>query len=384
MTRQKMTGQNIPARPPRDFRLDIVRGWLQVTIFASHVGGSFIGGWLIHGAWGLSDSSEQFVFLSGFTLGSVFARKAARGGWREGAADIFGRVRKLYRTQLVVFALFGGLVWLAGATFLPGEKEALGWGFLFAHPIAAVPGVLTMLYQPEWMGILPVFIWCMILLPGFAWLERRFGAWALLPSFALYAATQILGLSPPSLGPDTGIGFNPFAWQILYLTGAWLGRRALLLGEALPFGRKRLSRWATAAAVAVVLAGLALRLGWYGFVPWVPPIHEGNLITGKESLALPRVLHAWALAWLVARFVPREAAWMHARLPDAIAAMGRLSLEVFCVGLSLSWAATTVLRFVPWSVSLDIALIGAGAVLLAFYASWLERRRARSRPRVPA
>ena len=64
-----------PARPPRDTRMDIVRGWLQITIFMSHSFGSFIGGWMIHGAWGLSDSSELFVFLSGFTLGSVFARK---------------------------------------------------------------------------------------------------------------------------------------------------------------------------------------------------------------------------------------------------------------------------------------------------------------------
>ena len=76
--------QTIPARPPRDQRLDIVRGWLQLSIFATHAGGTFIGGWMIHAAWGFSDSSELFVFLSGFTLGSVFARRAAQAGWRAG------------------------------------------------------------------------------------------------------------------------------------------------------------------------------------------------------------------------------------------------------------------------------------------------------------
>src|ERR1700735_5780774 len=96
-------------RPHPDTRLDIVRGWLQLTIFASHAVGSFIGGWRIHGSWGLSDSSEQFVFLSGFTLGSVCARRTLRDGWRAGAADILWRAWRLYRIHLPVVGLYGAL-----------------------------------------------------------------------------------------------------------------------------------------------------------------------------------------------------------------------------------------------------------------------------------
>ncbi len=54
---------NVPPRPARDTRLDLLRGWLQLTIFASHATGTWIGVWLIYAPWGLSDSSEQFVFL---------------------------------------------------------------------------------------------------------------------------------------------------------------------------------------------------------------------------------------------------------------------------------------------------------------------------------
>ncbi len=124
----------------------MARGWLQLTIFASHVAGSFIGGWMIHASWGLSDSSELFVFLSGFTLGSVFARKALAQGWRAGAADMLARAFRLYRIHLTVFILFGLMVTAAGSTFLPGEAQRLGWGFLLARPHQALPGVLTMLY----------------------------------------------------------------------------------------------------------------------------------------------------------------------------------------------------------------------------------------------
>src|SRR5215218_4775145 len=98
--------------PPaaRDIRLDLVRGWLQLTIFASHAVGSWIGTWLIHGAWGLSDSSEQFVFPSGFTLGSVFDYKLTRYGWRAATYDMLVRAARLYRTHLALLAAFATLI----------------------------------------------------------------------------------------------------------------------------------------------------------------------------------------------------------------------------------------------------------------------------------
>jgi hypothetical protein len=351
---------------------------LQVTIFASHAFGSFIGGWMIHGTWGLSDSSEQFVFLSGFTLGSVCARKAMASGWRAGAADILWRTWRLYRIQLLVFVLYGAMVTAAGATFLPGEAARLDFDFALNDPVDALPGVLTMLYQPQLMGILPVFVWCMLLLPGFIVLVDWWGTWALAPPVLVYGAVWAFGLHAPSLAPNLGIAFNPFAWQLIFLAGAWLGRRALLHGRALPYDAPW-ARWVTVAAVLVVVTGLALRLSWYGFLPWHIPVAETRWMVGKEDLALPRLLHAWALAWLVARYVPRDAAWMHGPLLSGMALIGRYSLEVFCVGLFLSWGATTALHLLPGKPLLDPLLIGAGSLALALFARWLDRRRAARR-----
>ena len=83
-----------PGRPPRDARLDLLRGWMQLSIFVSHAAGTAFA-WGIHAAWGVSDSSEQFLFLSGFGLGSVFALKAARDGRGAALRDLLGRTRRL-------------------------------------------------------------------------------------------------------------------------------------------------------------------------------------------------------------------------------------------------------------------------------------------------
>jgi hypothetical protein len=364
-------------RPQRDTRIDVIRGWLQLTIFASHAAGSWIGAWLIHGAWGLSDSSEQFVFLSGLMLGSVFARKTIREGFAAAVMDMAMRTLRLYRTHLITFFLFGAMIiTVTNSGLCPGEVKRLGWSFLVARPAHAVAAALTTLYQPNYMDILPVFIWSMAALPAFAWLEARIGAWALTAPFGLYLAAWLFGLAPPSLGPDTVIGFNPVAWQVLFMLGVYLGRRMLLFGRTVPPSR------ALMAAAAVVLAvGLLLRLNWFGLLPFDLGIPENDWIIGKDALALPRVLHALALALVVARLTPREAPWMKGMLGRWLAAAGRHSLHVFCLGLFLSWAVTAVFRFWPREMMLlDTPLIVAGCAILLWFGTWRDRGWGRRRP----
>ncbi len=365
------------ARPPRDTRIDVIRGWLQLTIFASHAAGSWIGAWLIHGAWGLSDSSEQFVFLSGLMLGSVFARKSAREGFAAAARDMAVRVARLYQTHMITFFLFGGMIIAVTAAGLcPGEVKRLGWTFLATHPARAIVTAFSTLYQPNYMDILPVFLWSMAAMPAFAWLESRWGAAALLPPVALYFAAWLFRLTPPSLSPDTGIGFNPFAWQILFMLGAFFGRRMLLLGRTLPP-----SRALFVTAVGVLLAGLLLRLDWFGTLPFSFGIPESPWMVGKDSLALPRVVHALALALVVASLTPREARWMHSLPGRWLAAAGRHSLHVFCLGLFLSWAVTAVFRFWPRQmIWLDPPLIVAGCAVLLWFGMWRDRDRGGGRP----
>ncbi len=360
----------IPARPPRDLRLDIMRGWMQVSIFISHVVGSVVA-WGIHATWGLSDSSEQFVFLSGLTLGSVFALKATRDGFAAARLDMGRRTWRLYLTHLTVFAMFAALVFAAGMRLVPGEVARLHWSFLAEAPWFAIPAAAATLYQPDFMGILPVFIWGMLLLPPFLWLADRHGAWALLPPAAAYLAVQA-GLIATPAPFENGIAFDPLAWQLLFLLGAWIGRRALLGGVAVP----RMG-WAVALAAAIVVFGLWVRLVDHGALPGPEGIIA--VLYQKEILALPRLLHALALAYLVAALVPREAGWMRTPAAQAMAEIGRHSLQVFCFGLFLAWGANTALRLWPeqgwW---LDPLLVAAGVAMLWSLARWREWQRLRA------
>lgn len=341
---------------------------MQVSIFVAHCAGSVMA-WGIHAAWGVSDSSEQFVLLSGLLLGSVFTLKAARDGAATARADILARTLRLWRTHLLVFLLMAAFILgLERSLGVTGEALRLGWGFLFEAPHLAIPAAATMLYQPTAMGILPIFVACMALLAPFLWLVERIGAWALLPSALLYGAAQLGLVATP--GIMSGIAFDPLAWQLIFMIGAFLGRRGLLTGRALPR-----HPMLVALSALVLAAGLWARMIDEGVI--TGPAWAALAVQGKEVLAPARLLHALALAYLCAALIPREAPWMRNLIGHALARIGRHSLQAFCLGLFLSEAVSVLLRrFAEQSAWLDPVLVVAGAVALAVFAHWLEARRA--------
>jgi hypothetical protein len=360
--------------PPRDLRLDIIRGWMQLSIFVSHVAGSlfFFG---IHAAWGFSDSSEQFILLSGFGLGSLFTLKQARGGFGLAWQDLRQRTWRLWLTHLLVFFMFAALVLAVTVTgAVPAECARLGWAWFTEEPWFAIPAGAIGLYQPQFMGILPLFMVCMLALPGFMWMAERFGAWALMPSFLLWLAVQFGLLRTPGLG-DTLVAFDPLAWQFLYMIGAYAGRQSLLSG-----GRSiRQNPVLVAGALILVVVGLFVRLVEHGLLPG-DMTAAAQLYEGKTFLAPLPLLHALSLAYLVAVLVPRDRRWMHGAVGSALATLGRHSLHVFCLGLFLSWGVSTMMMTHPGMDRLfDLVLVPLGVMALVIFARTQDRRMMRAK-----
>jgi hypothetical protein len=107
------------------------------------------------------------------------------------------------------------------------------------------------------------------------------------------------------------------------------------------------------------------------------PVAETKAVFGKQDLALPRLLHALSLAILLARGTSREG--LLARPVFApLRFAGRHSLEVFCLGLFLSWAATHALSLGQGGIVLDATAIAAGMATLLAFGWWKERGAARA------
>ncbi len=313
--------------PAREAALDALRGWMQLSIMFSHAFGSVTGAWFIHAAWGTSDSSEQFVFLSGFGLGSLFLWKRAQLGFGGAVRDLLPRIAKMWRTHMIVFLAFGIMV--AGACRLFGEP---GWDFAAAHPwYALLAGALTLYQPPPFMGILALFIYAMLALPVFSWLSDRFGAWALLLPAAMWLTGQFVPPDVPALGGTT-IAFHPLSWIALFMLGAFFGRRVLTTGRAI--GRHPLL---LAGAASMILLGIVMST-----TAWLP-----DALVGKEQLAPLRLLNALSWTYLAVSLVPRDAAWVRSWPAVALATIGRNSLPAFSLGLFCSYVTVLMFRHGP-------------------------------------
>ena len=104
----------------------------------------------------------------------------------------------------------------------------------------ALVQALTLQFQPAFMDILPLYVVLLAVLPFVLAGFRSWPAVRCFVSFALWLAVQFdnrfaLSAYP---GPDRVWYLNPFAWQALFLLGAWFGWRNLRggvswLGESL-------------------------------------------------------------------------------------------------------------------------------------------------------
>jgi hypothetical protein len=93
-------------------------------------------------------------------------------------------------------------------------------------------------------------------------------------------------------------------------------------------------------------------------------------------LAPYRVLHLVILIIVVVRFIPIEAPALKAAVWRPLVKCGQQSLEVFCVGIYLSFIAAFILERTSDGVVAQF-LVGAGGLSImtavAYYRSWSKR-----------
>ena len=362
----------LPA-PKRDLRLDLFRGLANWAMFLGHISSAVLS-WFSFRNYGFSDGADLFVFISGYTSALVFTRKILERGFVFGATEVIKRVWQIYVAHILLLVFY--LVSVLFLSYRFGASEFIDQfnvAPLLVAPVDTLTQGLVLKYKPVNLDVLPLYVVLMGVFPPVLWLMLRHRNWVMLGSVLIYFAARQLGWNLPSY-PSGVWYFNPFAWQLLFVFGAWL---ALGGADTLHFLVR--SRTVLSLSVIYLLFATAMTLAaqlpdLQGLFPRV--VFEAFNPNDKTNLAPYRFLHLAVLIIVVVRFIPIDTPGLQAAIWRPLIKCGQQSLEVFCVGIYLSFLASFVLQ-TTYDGLLAQLLVGAGGLAVmtavAYYRSWSKR-----------
>ena len=317
----------------RDLRLDLFRGLANWAMFLGHIPTGLLA-WLSFRNYGFSDGADLFVFISGYTSAAVFARKMTERGFVVAATRLVRRAWQIYVAHILLFVFYLASIHLLSRSLgLPNFIDLYNAAPLAAAPAEALTQGLMLKYKPVNLDVLPIYVVFMSLFPPVLWLMLRQRNWVMLASVLLYFSARRFGWNFPSY-PSGVWYFNPLAWQLLFVLGAWLA-----LGGANTLDFLVRSRLVLIVGVIYLLFALVMTLAaqlpeLQSMVP--RPLFEAFNPNDKTNLALYRVLHPGILVVIAAHFILIDAPGLKAAIWRPLVKCGQHSLEVFCVGIYLS------------------------------------------------
>ncbi|TWH75797.1 hypothetical protein LX59_01307 [Azomonas agilis] len=358
-------------KPARDLRIDVVRGLILLIIFINHMPGNIISQYTPY-YFGFSDSSEVFVLLAGVSAVLAYGRLINQRGLAVGVLRIVARVWTLYVAHLMVFLIACGVIFFAiSKTQNPLYVEVINIQPFLIDPVSALLDVLTLVYQPSFLNIIPLYIVLLAVFPLVYWLVRIHPIFGLLVSLSIWQAAVHWSLNFPDRFGG-GWFFNPLAWQLVFTFG-------VLIGHAMDQGYILIkSRLLTALAILVVL-GLGFiktytmgSLNWPLFEHWVDVIHLSN---DKMNQSVVRIVHLLALVWIFCSLISSHALFLRSWVCRGLASMGRHSLAVFCVGTVLSIMGQILMAETAYSLEMQLIICITGGTLLfglGAFLSWYQ------------
>ena len=362
-----------PVSTERDLRLDLFRGIALWLIFLDHIPSNAVS-WITIRNYGFSDATEIFVFISGYTAAFVYGRAMQQHGFVVASARVLKRAWQIYVAHVFLFAIYlAEIAYVAHSFDNPLYTEEMGVLDFLKNPDVTILQALLLKFKPVNMDVLPLYIVLLLWFPPMLWLLLRTPSLALATSAVFYALTWWFDWSIPAYPNGTWV-FNPFAWQLLFVFGAWCA-----LG-----GAQRLARWVNSPAVvgsacAYLLFAFAIAMTWYFprlgvFVPKF--LGDAIYPIDKTNLDVLRIVHFLSLAVITVWFVPRN--WRALKLPMFWPAIvcGQHSLEIFCLGVFLAFAAHFLFTEISNSLLMQIIVSLAGIVVMVAVASlisWYRR-----------
>jgi hypothetical protein len=354
-----------PSATEREWRIDLFRGLALWLIFIDHMSPDILT-WFTIRSYGFSDATEIFIFISGYTGAFVYGRVMLESGFVVATARILRRVWQIYVAHVFIVTVF--LAEIAYASFEnPFYSEEMRVVDFLTQPGVVLLQTLLLRFHPLNIDVLPLYVLLFVFLPVILWLMKWKADVALALSVALYAATWKFDLYLTAY-PNGFWAFNPFAWQLLFVFGAWCA-----LGGARRMSRILSSPITLWISIAYLVAAFCVTMTWYfpqlNFLmprrleQWMYPI-------SKTDLDVLRFAHFLALAAITVRFLPGDWPGLRSRWLLPMILCGQHSLEIFCLGVFLAFAGYFLLAEISGGIGLHF-LVGIFGILIMSAAAWL-------------
>ena len=367
-----------PAATERDLRLDLFRGLALWLIFLDHIPENVVN-WFTIRNYGFSDATEIFIFISGYTAAFVYGRAMRERGYLIASARILRRAWQIYVAHIFLFTIFMAEIAYVASTFdNPLYAEEMNILDFLKQPDVTIFQALLLKFKPVNMDVLPLYIVLLLLFPPALAMLMWQPAFALAASALLYVLTWNFDWNLPAY-PNGVWFFNPFAWQLLFVFGAWCA-----LGGAKRLKPVLQSRAILAVAIAYLAFAFVITLTWYieplgRLVPnwlseWMYPID-------KTNLDVLRFAHFLALAAVTVRFVPRDWPGLKSPILQPAIRCGQHSLEIFCLGVFLAFAGQFIIGEYSGGPLIQIAISITGIIIMigtANLISWYKAIEGRS------
>ncbi|KZD09094.1 OpgC family protein [Oceanibaculum pacificum] len=347
----------------RDYRLDLFRGLALLFIFLNHIPGNDFS-WITNKHFGISDATEIFVFISGYAAALAYGKRMNRDGFKAAAGRILHRAGEVYGVHiLLLLVLAVEAIWLFQRTANINILAYSNILTLMADPQAGLLNSLLLTFRPLNMDVLPLYIVLLLVFPAALWAMMRRPLVTIAASAALWLAAWQFELNLP-VHPGGVWYFNPFAWQFLFMLGAYVSLNRAVIGRL----SDRYARPLTIAAVAYAVFGLYLAMTYYtpSLVPALPQAVHGLIHPiSKTNLDVLRLLHFLATAYLASRWLPANATLLRSRYIQPLIVTGQHSLPVFALGIALSFTGYAVLREVDGSLLTQglVSLVGLALLI---------------------
>jgi hypothetical protein len=363
----------------RDLRLDLFRGIALWLIFLDHIPSNVVS-WITIRNYGFSDATEIFIFISGYTAAFVYGKVMLDRGFMISSARILRRAWQIYVAHIFLFAIYMAEISYVARSFdNPLFAEEMNILDFLKQPDVTIIQALLLKFKPVNMDVLPLYIVLMVMFPPILWLLQRGPTIALAVSAGVYAIAWKFGLNLPAYPQGVWL-FNPFAWQLLFVFGAWCA-----LGGAERLTVVLNSRVTIGIAIAYLLVAFYVTLSWS-----LPAVMSPRLTQWLEDVIYPidktnldvlRFAHFLALAVVTVWFIPRTWPPLNSRWLHPAILCGQHSLEIFCLGVFLSFAGHFALVEISSAIWMQIviSIVGivtmiAAAALIAWYKRADERR----------